>query len=134
MNPMAKSTAILEELIMLLGAFILGYILHWLFCRLFGCTACRHCHSAENSKNTDDLKVIEGIGPKIEQLFQSNNIYTFDDVVDAGSEKLADILNKAGNRYSMHDTITWPKQAELASKGEWAELKKLQDKLTAGRA
>lgn len=132
MNPLSKSTAILEIFIMLFVAFILGYILHWLICKQSKCCQCKH--STDDQSLADDLKVIEGIGPKIEELLHNNNIRTFEEVVKAGSEKLSIILNKAGNRYSMHDTTTWPRQAELANKGEWAELKKLQDKLTAGRA
>lgn len=130
MNPLSKSTAFLEIFTLLFVAFILGYILHWLICKL---TGCHHCKNCNNDQTYDDLKVIEGIGPKIEQLFHDNGIRTFSDVINAGSENLSNILSKAGNRYSMHDTTTWPHQAELANRGDWAELKKLQDKLTAGR-
>ncbi len=80
----------------------------------------------------DDLKVVEGIGPKIEQLFNLNNINTFEDLANTSADKLKEILVAAGSKFQMHDPSTWPQQSKLASEGKWEELKKWQDELNAG--
>lgn len=81
----------------------------------------------------DDLKVIEGIGPKIAQLFNDAGINTWQELADAEVDKLNAILAEAGSRYQMHDPTTWPKQAALAAAGQWEELEKYQDELKGGR-
>lgn len=81
----------------------------------------------------DDLKIIEGIGPKIEELLHSAGIMSFTDLAQADVQKIKDILAQAGSRFQMHDPSTWAKQSELARDGKFEELKKLQDELSAGR-
>ncbi|MEL6864915.1 MAG: DUF4332 domain-containing protein [Bacteroidota bacterium] len=82
----------------------------------------------------DDLKKIEGIGPKIASLLNAAGIVTFADLSKATQKTLKAVLTEAGNRFKMHDPTTWPKQAKLAAQGKWDELKKLQDELNGGRA
>ncbi len=82
----------------------------------------------------DDLKVVEGIGPKIEELFNNAGILTFEQLASAPAEKLKEILVAAGSRYQMHDPTTWPSQSKLADEGKWEELKKWQDELNKGTA
>lgn len=82
----------------------------------------------------DDLKIIEGIGPKIADLFIEAGIDTWEKLANTPSTKLKDILMEAGPRYQMHDPTTWPKQARLAADGKWDELQTLQDQLDAGKA
>lgn len=82
----------------------------------------------------DDLKVIEGIGPKIADLLVSAGIVSFADLAAASADKVKEILEAAGSRYSMHDPTTWAQQAELARDGKWDELKELQEKLNGGKA
>jgi predicted flap endonuclease-1-like 5' DNA nuclease len=81
----------------------------------------------------DDLKLIEGIGPKIEQLLNSGGIYTFAKLADTDVADLKTILEEAGPRYQMHEPTSWPQQAALARDGKMDELKELQDQLTGGR-
>lgn len=81
----------------------------------------------------DDLKIVEGIGPKIEELCHVAGIYTFADLADASYETLKGILDNAGARFQMHDPSTWPKQAALARDGKWDELKAWQDELNKGK-
>ena len=81
----------------------------------------------------DDLKKIEGIGPKIAQILQGNGIATFEDLGKAKITSLRKFLAEAGPRYKMHEPRTWPKQAKLAAKGEWEKLAKLQDELKGGK-
>lgn len=81
----------------------------------------------------DDLKKIEGIGPKIAGLLVADGITTFAALGKAKQTKLKGILEAAGSRYKMHDPTTWPQQAKLAAAGKWDELKALQDELKGGR-
>jgi len=81
----------------------------------------------------DDLRKVEGIGPKIAGLLNAAGIITFADLGKAKQTTLKGILADAGKRYQMHDPKTWPKQAKLAAKGNWDALKKLQDELNGGK-
>ena len=81
----------------------------------------------------DDLRIIEGIGPKIAEIFNVAGINTFAELAATSVDKLKEILASAGSRYSMHDPATWPKQAELAAAGKMDELKKWQDELDGGK-
>ncbi|TAF76808.1 MAG: hypothetical protein EAZ53_03345 [Bacteroidetes bacterium] len=196
-NPMDKSTAIFEILIMLLVAAILGFILAWLLFRnknaetssvsdsnleeieklkkknndlllelgnvkrsntdlsikLDECnkrgqalksapvvttsvaekTVVASAPAPQKKSKPDDLKIVEGIGPKIEELLHKAGIITFADLSKADIVKLKEILVNAGSRFQMHDPSTWPKQSELARDGKFEELKKFQDELNAGR-
>lgn len=82
----------------------------------------------------DDLKIVEGIGPKIEEIFHAGGIKTWADLAGASIDTLKALLTEAGSRYAMHDPTTWPNQAKLAHDGKFAELKELQDKLDGGKA
>ncbi|GGI56096.1 50S ribosomal protein L21 [Winogradskyella haliclonae] len=79
----------------------------------------------------DDLKKIEGIGPKIASTLVEAGIATFADLAKAKPAKISEII--AGVRGN-HVTDTWPKQAKLAADGKWDELKKWQDELDGGKA
>ncbi|MEM6997966.1 MAG: helix-hairpin-helix domain-containing protein [Patescibacteria group bacterium] len=81
----------------------------------------------------DDLTRIEGIGPKISELLTSSGYQTFADVAAASSEELKSVLVGGGSRFDMHDPGSWPKQAALASDGEWDRLEKLQSQLKGGK-
>jgi predicted flap endonuclease-1-like 5' DNA nuclease/cell division protein FtsL len=82
---------------------------------------------------SDDLKIVEGIGPKIASILQAAGIVSFRQLAETKSERLREILVAAGERYRIHDPSTWPEQASLCAAGAWDELKALQDRLTAGR-
>lgn len=81
----------------------------------------------------DDLKIVEGIGPKIEELFNNVGIYSFDDLAVADVNRLKEILDEGGTRFQMHDPTTWPEQSALARDGKWDELKKWQEDLNKGK-
>lgn len=80
----------------------------------------------------DDLKIVEGIGPKIEQLLKAEGINNWSDLAQTKVEDIQKILDKAGSRYKLANPETWPKQAELAAANNWAELKEYQDFLSGG--
>lgn len=89
--------------------------------------------SAGTSQKRDDLKIIEGIGPKIEKLLNDDQIFSFADLAAADVNHLKDVLRRAGDRYRMHNPKTWPDQALLAAEGRWDDLDELQVTLIAGR-
>lgn len=88
---------------------------------------------AASSTDKDDLKKIEGIGPKIQEHLNNGGIHTFQDLADAKLETLQQILDDAGPRYRIHDPGTWSEQAALAAAGDWDKLKELQDQLDGGK-
>lgn len=79
----------------------------------------------------DDLKVIEGIGPKISGLLQAAGLATFRQLAEADPQRLQQILDEADLRLA--DPGTWKEQAKLAADGKWDELQALQDSLKGGR-
>ncbi len=85
------------------------------------------------SAKADDLTKVEGIGPKIAEIFEAAGIGTFAELAAASVDRLKEILEAAGSRYASHNPGTWPKQAELAAAGKWDELKKWQDELDGGK-
>ena len=85
------------------------------------------------STKPDDLKVVEGIGPKIEGLLNNAGIHTFAELANTASERIKEILVAAGSRFQMHDPGTWPKQSAMARDGKFDELKKWQDELNKGK-
>ncbi len=81
----------------------------------------------------DDLKIIEGIGPKIAELLAQNGIATFATLADASAEQLRTLLLAAGRRFAVSDPTTWPAQAALAATGDMDALKAMQADLKGGR-
>ncbi|WP_405384533.1 50S ribosomal protein L21 [Maribacter sp. LLG6340-A2] len=83
------------------------------------------------SSKGDDLKKIEGIGPKIAETLNAAGISTFAELAKTDAAKISEIIaDVRGN----HVTDTWPKQAQLAADGKWDELQKWQDELDGGVA
>jgi large subunit ribosomal protein L27 len=89
--------------------------------------------TSKKGPKLDDLKIVEGIGPKIEELLKNAGVETWVALSEAPVERLKEILDAAGPRYQMHDPGTWPAQAKFAAQGRWEELKEYQDMLTGGR-
>lgn len=84
---------------------------------------------AELGKNVkeNDLKIIEGIGPKIEELLNQKGITSWFLLSETSKEDLKALLSEAGERFSLHSPDTWPTQAKFAANNQWNELKKFQD-------
>ncbi len=81
----------------------------------------------------DDLKIVEGIGPKIEELYKNAGIKTWKALSETPLEKSQAILDAAGDRYKIHNPGTWAKQALMASQGKWQELKEWQKSHKGGK-
>jgi predicted flap endonuclease-1-like 5' DNA nuclease len=81
----------------------------------------------------NDLKLIEGIGPKIAELFHNAGIKTWKALAETSVERCQQILDAAGDRYKVHQPGSWPKQSKMAYLGQWNELKEWQDKVAGGK-
>ena len=81
----------------------------------------------------NDLKIVEGIGPKIEELFNASGILTWKALSETSVERCNDILHSAGERFVIHNPSTWPRQAKLAYEGKWKDLKDWQETLDGGK-
>jgi len=83
------------------------------------------------STDPDDLKVIEGLGPKSAQVLTKAGILTFKALSKMSPDEIYEVLKDAGMRIATPSS--WPEQAALAAAGEWEKLKTLQDSLVGGR-
>ncbi len=82
----------------------------------------------------DDLKIVEGIGPKIASILNNKGIHTWNDLALAKPDRISEyLLEEGGAAYKIHDPSTWPKQAQLAAEGKFEALKSFQDDLKGGR-
>lgn len=80
----------------------------------------------------DDLTTIEGIGPKISGILKDNGFKTFSDVAGSQVHTLQKLLDDKGSSFRLAKPDSWPKQASICAKGDWAELKKYQNRLVNG--
>lgn len=81
----------------------------------------------------DDLKKLEGIGPKIEKLLNEAGIKSYAKLATMDRDALKAILDAGGSQFKLHEPKSWPYQAELAAKQNWQRLKEYQDFLISGR-
>lgn len=81
----------------------------------------------------DDLKLVEGIGPKIEGMFKDHGIKTWKGLSEASLAECQKILDTGGTRYKIHDPASWPLQAKMCYEGKWAELVKWQQEHKHGK-
>ena len=118
---------------MLLAVFVLLLIFWWLNRR----TDVRADEPDDATVRTqaertaDDLKRIEGIGPKVEKVLNDAGITTFDTLARANRAEVKQLLNSAG--LQMMNPEGWIEQAELAAKGDWKGVERLQNELKGGR-
>jgi predicted flap endonuclease-1-like 5' DNA nuclease len=90
-------------------------------------------NSVSKEIRKDDLKIVEGIGPKIEEVFNKSGIFTFEQLAKLSVPEMRMILERAGSRFQIHDPSTWAVQASMARDNQWSELKRWQDELSKGR-
>lgn len=83
---------------------------------------------------TDDLRRVEGIGPKIASVLAGAGISTFADLAHTEAGRINEILEQTDPRLRrLADPTTWPEQAALAASGDWEALASLQSELRGGR-
>ncbi|MGD1994822.1 MAG: helix-hairpin-helix domain-containing protein [Anaerolineae bacterium] len=83
------------------------------------------------AESPDDLKRIEGIGPKIASVLNAAGIMTFAQLAATGVDELERIVREGGVRLAFPES--WSEQAALAAEGRWEELGVLQESLKGGR-
>jgi predicted flap endonuclease-1-like 5' DNA nuclease len=88
-------------------------------------------HPIYNS--SEDLKIIEGIGPKIEMILKEAGIENWHQLAEVTIDNLKGILEKAGPRFRLNDPSTWAQQALLLSEGSYDKFKELTDNLVGGK-
>lgn len=82
----------------------------------------------------DDLKRIEGIGPRMASVLQDAGISTFAELANTPLADIEQVLENADPRLlRLAVPETWIEQASLAAIGDWDALDSLQDKLQGGR-
>lgn len=81
----------------------------------------------------DDLKIVEGIGPKIEALFHQHDIRSWKELSQTTADRCREILDSGGKRYRIHDPASWPMQAKMAEQGKWKQLSQWQERHRAGK-
>ena len=81
---------------------------------------------------SDDLALIEGIGPKIAGLLKAAGIDTFDALAKAPVDKVQEVLEAGGSKFNLAKPATWAEQAALAASGDWAAFDKLTEELVGG--
>lgn len=118
---------------MLLAVFVLLLIFWWLNRRKDVIADEPHDATVRTQAErvADDLKRIEGIGPKVEKVLNDAGINTFDTLAHANSAEVKQVLNSAG--LQMMNPEGWIEQAELAAKGDWEGVERLQNELKGGR-
>jgi predicted flap endonuclease-1-like 5' DNA nuclease len=81
---------------------------------------------------SDNLEVIEGIGPKIGHLLRSHSVTSFSKLASMHVDAIELILRSGGIHFNLADPRTWPEQAALAATNRWQELRELQDRIFSG--
>jgi len=87
----------------------------------------------EFSTKKDNLKIITGIGPKLEEILNNSGIKTYKQLAASKISFLKQILESAGNRYSTHNPSNWAAQAKIAARGNMAKLKDYQANLNSNK-
>jgi uncharacterized membrane protein len=75
----------------------------------------------ESAPTSDNLTVIDGIGPKISQTLIANGITTYEQLHRSSEINLREILKDAG-MVVPRSLPTWPKQAGMAAADDWKGL------------
>ena len=134
------------------GVFFFGWVLWWLWKRLgeqepapieieaplpepvIEVPAEFKAKAPEPPPVPDDLKRIEGIGPRYSSVLQAAGITTYIQLAAASPDELHQILEAEDPRLArLADPTSWPEQAALAAAGNWEALDALKDTLRGGR-
>lgn len=150
LNPLQLPQAWWQHLIILVVPAVIGYVIayrngHHVLSVIKGSTVKAHAdldqcsaglillETSPGSHNSQDLKVIEGIGPKIEKVLRNAGVQSYSDLAQLTSVRIRQILDAGGKSSQLHDPGTWPDQAKLAAAGRWQELHEWQKELDGGR-
>jgi predicted flap endonuclease-1-like 5' DNA nuclease len=76
--------------------------------------------------------MIEGVGPKIQELLYQNGIHTYTELAECDVERLREILASGGAAFRLAEPTSWPRQARLAAAKDWVRLQTLKEQLAGG--
>jgi predicted flap endonuclease-1-like 5' DNA nuclease len=88
--------------------------------------------AAADGGKPEDLKRIEGIGPKMAAALAASDIRTFEQLAAADVPTIRAAISAAGMRFAPSLT-TWSRQARLLADGDEAGFAALTSRLRAGR-
>lgn len=80
----------------------------------------------------DDLKILEGIGPKTEQALFAEGITKFSQVAAMTGAELEQVVKGKHGVRIVGSTSTWPRQARIAASGDRAALDELKKRVRKG--
>lgn len=75
---------------------------------------------------SNNMQIIEGIGPKMNEVLNDNGISSWSVLAGKSRDELKAILDKYGDKYKIIEPGDWPNQAKLAAEDKWEELYKYQ--------
>ena len=78
---------------------------------------------ADTPTSPDDVRQINGIGPKTASLLQESGVTSFDQLAAMDVWQLRDILAKGGPRFRSIDPTPWPKEARQQLKARGPQTK-----------
>lgn len=82
---------------------------------------------------SDNLQIVEGIGPKMESVLKENGVSSHAGLASQTPDSLQAILGKYGDKYKIIDPSTWAQQAGYAASGDYDGMIELQKKLDGGK-
>jgi len=85
----------------------------------------------DNSDHVD-FTVVEGIGPRIDELIHAAGIHTYQALSMTDPADIQKTLDDAGPNFKLAKPGTWPAQSGLAANNQWEALKAWQDILDGG--
>lgn len=88
----------------------------------------------KSANGYDNFEIIEGIGPKINDVMHNAGVHTFAALGNMDIQAISTILDAAGPNFKLANPQTWAQQASLCASGQWEKLKGWQDELVAGVA
>ena len=88
--------------------------------------------NATYKEGRNNFTVIEGIGPKINDLIHDDGIHTYSELALTDVAHIQKILDKAGPAFTLAKPDTWPAQSNFAAGNQWEALKAWQDVLDGG--
>ena len=89
--------------------------------------------NSSTASSTDDLTIIEGIGPKAAEVLVAAGIDTFSKLAETTADKVKEILTASEAKVGHLDPTTWAQQSQLAADGKMDELEELKLKLNNGK-
>lgn len=84
------------------------------FIKLIGLDLSKIRKAASLRGRKDNLKEIQGIGPKVESLLNKAGITSFDELANSSIESLQSVLQDAGASYQSMDPAPWIQLAQEA--------------------